>query len=66
MEPNRDYTAYSMRAPNVYDSETNRFDYNHSDKDRFFFRWPIYAALTIFFHAEITMLFLVSAGSNQM
>jgi hypothetical protein len=39
VEPSLDYFAYSERAPNVYNAETNRFDYNLSAKDRFFFRW---------------------------
>jgi hypothetical protein len=39
VEPNMDYYAYSERAPNTYNGETNRLDYNLSEKDRFFFRW---------------------------
>lgn len=39
VEPNQDYMAYSERAPNVYNAETNRIDYNLSAKDRFFVRW---------------------------
>jgi hypothetical protein len=39
VEPAQDYMAYSERAPNVYNAETNRIDYNLSPRDRFFFRW---------------------------
>lgn len=39
VEPNRDYTAYSSPYTENYNQYANRFDYNLSDKDRFFLRW---------------------------
>ena len=39
VEPNRDYTAYNSPYRENYNQFANRFDYNLSEKDRFFLRW---------------------------
>jgi hypothetical protein len=38
-QPNQNFIAYSNPAGENYSSYANRFDYNLSTKDRFFFRW---------------------------
>jgi hypothetical protein len=39
VEPNRDYTAYSAPYQENYNAYSNRYDYNLSEKNRFYLRW---------------------------